>query len=75
MKEEKEEGAGCFYAVMALIAVLAFGLYHGINGLRGIVLESTASASTGHIVTWVLIVFGIIVFIWGTYVPVALSAS
>ena len=57
------------------IALLAFGLYHGINGLRGIILESTASVRTGHIVTWVLIVFGIIVFIWGTYVPVALAAS
>ncbi len=57
------------------IALLAFGLYHGINGLRGIILEATSSARTGRIVTWFLTVFGITVFIWGTYVPVALLAS
>ena len=57
------------------IALLAFGLYHGINGLRGIILESTASARTGRIVTWVLIAFGIIFFIGGTYAPVYLLAS
>ena len=57
------------------IALLAFGLYHGINGLRGIILELTVSARIGHIVTWVLIVFGIIAFIGGTYVPIALLAG
>lgn len=54
------------------IALLAVGLYHGINGLRGIILESTSSAKTDRIVTRVLIAFGIIFFIGGTYVPVAL---
>ena len=66
-------GQGIFAALY--IALLAVGLYHGINGLRGIILESTPSAKTERIVTWVLIVIGIIVFIGGTYVPVALLAS
>ncbi len=61
--------------VALYIALLAFGLYHGINGLRGIILELTSSVVTGRVVTWSLIVIGIVVFIWGTYVPVALSAS
>ena len=61
--------------VTLYIALLAVGLYHGINGLRNIILEVTPSAKTARIVTWVLIVFGIIFFIGGTYVPVALSAS
>jgi succinate dehydrogenase / fumarate reductase membrane anchor subunit len=51
------------------VALLAFGLYHGINGLRGIILESTSSAKTERVVTWVLIVLGIIIFGWGTWVP------
>jgi len=54
---------------MALLAVV---LYHALNGLRGIILESTPSATTERIVTWVIIAFGIIAFIGGTYVPLAL---
>ena len=54
------------------IALLAVGLYHGINGLRGIISEVTKSARTRRIVNWVLIAFGIVIFICSTYVPVAL---
>jgi succinate dehydrogenase / fumarate reductase membrane anchor subunit len=54
------------------IALLAVVLYHGLNGLRGIILEVTSSASTGRILTWVIIAFGAIAFVWGSYVPVAL---
>jgi len=57
------------------IALLAFIIYHAFNGLRNIILELTPSARTEHIVTWTIIVFGIIVFIWGTYVPIALLVS
>ena len=54
------------------IALLAVGLYHGIYGLRGIILESIPSERTGRIVTRTLIVIGVIVFIWGAYVLFAL---
>jgi len=54
------------------IALLAFVLYHALNGLRGIILEVTPSPRTERIVTRVIIAFGIIAFIWGAYVPVAL---
>ena len=57
------------------IALLAFVLYHGINGLRGIILEVIPSARAERIINRVLLVFGIIVFIGGTYVPVALLTS
>lgn len=57
------------------IALLACGLYHAIYGLRNIILEVTPSVKTGRIVTWALIVTGIVIFIWGTYVPVALFTS
>ena len=71
MMERANQGAWVFL----YIALLAFGLYHGIYGLRGIVLEVTPSARTGRILTWVLIVFGIIFFIGGTYVPLDLLSS
>ena len=57
------------------IALLAFVLYHAFYGLRGVILELSPSVKTGRIVTRVLIAVGIIVFIWGTYVPIALVSS
>jgi len=57
------------------IALLAVVLYHALNGLRGIILELTPSARTERIVTWVIIAFGIIAFVGGSYVPLALLVS
>jgi len=57
------------------IALLAFALYHALYGLRGIILETTASAKTERIINRVFIVVGVIVFIWGSYVPIALLSS
>jgi len=57
------------------IALLAVVLYHALNGLRGIILELTPSARTKRIATWVIIAFGIIAFIGGSYVPLALLVS
>ncbi len=58
--------------VFIYIALLAVGLYHGINGLRNIILEVTRSTRAERAVTWAMIVIGIIFFAGGTYVPVAL---
>ena len=57
------------------VALLAFLLYHAFYGLRGIILEVTTSAKTERIITWSFIIIGIIVFIWGAYVPVVLFSS
>ena len=57
------------------IALLAVVLYHALNGLRNIILELTSSARTERVVTWVIIAFGIVAFIGGTYVPATLLAS
>jgi succinate dehydrogenase hydrophobic anchor subunit len=57
------------------IALLAVVLYHAFYGLRGIILELSPSIRTGRIITWVLVIVGVIVFIWGSYVPIALLSS
>ena len=57
------------------IALLAVVLYHGLNGLRNIILELTPSARTERIVTWSIVAFGIIVFIWSVYVPITLLST
>lgn len=54
------------------IALLAFGLYHGLYGLRNIVFESVQSHTVRQIVTWSIVAFGILAFAWGTYVPITL---
>ena len=57
------------------IALLAFVLYHAFYGLRGIILELNPSARTERFMTRVLIAVGIVAFIWGSYVPIALLSN
>ena len=57
------------------IALLAFGLYHALYGLRGIILEVTTSSKTMRVVNWLFIIGGIVIFIWGSYVPIILLSS
>ncbi|MBA7670329.1 hypothetical protein ES703_78474 [subsurface metagenome] len=57
------------------IALLAFVLYHALYGLRGVILEVTTSAKIERTITWSFIIIGIIAFIWGAYVPVALLSG
>ncbi|TET26507.1 MAG: hypothetical protein E3J67_01400 [Dehalococcoidia bacterium] len=57
------------------IALLAFLLYHALYGLRGIILELTPSARKERVITWLFVVVGIAVFIWGSYVPISLLSS
>jgi succinate dehydrogenase / fumarate reductase membrane anchor subunit len=54
------------------IALLIFGLYHALNGLRGIILEMTPSARISRVVTWIIVIVGVVAFVLGTYVPVIL---
>ena len=60
------------YLYMVLLALL---LYHGLYGLRNIILELTPSVKTERIVTWVFIAIGSIVFIWSGLIPVTISAN
>ena len=64
---------GIFVALY--IALLAVGLYHGIYGLRNIILETTTSARVRNIVTWSFIILGVGIFAWATYVPIDLFTS
>jgi succinate dehydrogenase hydrophobic anchor subunit len=57
------------------IALVVVVLYHSLNGLRNIILELTPSVRTERIVTWAIVAFGIIVFAWSLYVPIALLSA
>lgn len=50
------------------IIFLALALYHGLYGLRTILLELTFSRTAGTVVTVILLIAGIAAFSFGTYV-------
>lgn len=54
------------------VALLAVVLSHALNGLRNVILELTPSPRTERVVTRTILAFGIIIFIWASYVPIAL---
>ncbi len=58
--------------VAVYIFLLAFGLYHGLYGLRGIILELTTSEKTERVINWIFIAGGIATFGWASYVPIIL---
>jgi succinate dehydrogenase hydrophobic anchor subunit len=54
------------------IALLVVLLSHALNGLRNVILELTPSPRTERIVTGTIMGLGIVIFIWASYVPIAL---
>ena len=54
------------------IALLVFGLFHALNGLRNILLETNISSRSGRVVTGVIIAFGAVFLLLGIYVPLVL---
>jgi len=60
--------------VAIYISLLAFGLFHGLNGLRNILLEMNLSTSSMRVLTGFIIVFGILFFALGTCTPIILLA-
>ncbi len=59
--------------VVIYILMLVFGLYHGLYGLRGIIIEMTKSDKAINLVNRIFIVGGIIIFAWAAYIPIALA--
>ncbi|MBC8275318.1 MAG: hypothetical protein H8E40_10160 [Chloroflexi bacterium] len=57
------------------IALLAVVLYHALNGLRNVILELTPSVRTERVVTRVIVAFGIVTFVFCSYVPIALLSA
>ncbi len=67
MERSKSAGVAALY-----IALLVFGLYHGIYGLRNILLEGSASKGAARAITGILIVVGIVFLALGIYTPITL---
>jgi len=53
-----------FFIVVDL-ALLAFSLYHGLNGLRTVILDYSISEKAARKLTWVLTAVGVAAFVYG----------
>jgi succinate dehydrogenase / fumarate reductase membrane anchor subunit len=58
--------------VAIYILLLTFGLFHALNGLRNMLLETNLSSSTMRVLTGLIIAFGIVFLALGIYTPIVL---
>jgi succinate dehydrogenase hydrophobic anchor subunit len=61
--------------VVIYLLLLAFGIYHGLYGLRNIIFELTASERTERYINWAFIIGGLVVFGGASYVPIVLATG
>jgi succinate dehydrogenase hydrophobic anchor subunit len=54
------------------ISLLAVALFHALYGLRGIIFELNPSPAAERWISRSFVAVGIVIFIWATYVPLAL---
>ena len=65
---ERAQSAGwlAFY-----ILILVFGIYHGLHGLRTIVLELSLPDSAAKTLDWVLLAVGLAILGYAAYIPIS----
>jgi succinate dehydrogenase / fumarate reductase membrane anchor subunit len=51
--------------------ILVFGLYHGLHGLRTIILEFSLPNSAVKVLDWALVAIGIAIFGYAAYIPIS----
>lgn len=52
------------------ILLLIFGIYHGLHGLRTIILEFSIPSSAVKVLDRVLLAVGLAVFVYAVYIPI-----
>ena len=53
------------------IFLLIFGLYHGLHGLRTIILEFSLPNSAVKVLDWALLAVGVAIFGYAAYIPIS----
>jgi len=53
------------------ILLLMFGLYHGIHGLRTVILELPIPKPAARVMDGALVVIGIAIFSYAAYIPIS----
>ena len=54
----------------AYILILIFGLYHGLDGVRGLILEFSLPNRAVKVLNWSIVLIGIAVFGYAVYIPI-----
>jgi len=54
----------------AYILILIFGIYHGLHGVRGLILELSLPNRAVKIMNWSIVLIGIAVFGYAVYIPI-----
>ena len=54
----------------AYILILIFGIYHGLHGVRGLILELSLPNRAVKIMNWTILFIGIAVFGYAVYIPI-----
>lgn len=57
--------------MITYILLLGFALYHGLYGLRNILFELTLPKGVELVISLVLVMVGVFLFVYGTYVAIA----
>jgi len=53
------------------IILLIFGIYHGLHGLRTIILEFSIPNHAVKVLNWALVIVGIAIFGYASYIPIS----
>ena len=54
----------------AYILILIFGIYHGLHGVRGLILELSLPNRAVKVLNWSIVLIGLAVFGYAIYIPV-----
>ena len=65
-----ERAASAGWLTLYLL-ILVFGIYHGLHGLRTIILEFSLPNSAVRVLDWALVVLGIALFGYAAYIPIS----
>ena len=52
------------------ILILLFGIYHGMHGIRGLILELSLPNKAVKVLNWAIVFIGLAVFGYAVYIPV-----
>ncbi len=59
-----------FFFMITYILLLGTALYHGLYGLKNIIFELKISATLEKVTSWLLVLFGLLLFIYGAYAAI-----
>ncbi len=70
--DNTQERLKSFLFIIVDSLLLGLGLFHGLNGVRNVAYDYFPKPGTRKVISNMLLIVGVIVFVWGTFVLVSL---